>query len=357
MAKPIADPRLAADYIACRERIRLGSRSFFAASLLLPKSVRWPASALYAFCRLSDDAVDGPDARRDAVERLQARLDALYAGRPGDDPADRAFADVVERYEMPKALPEALLDGLAWDAAGRHYLTLEHLVAYAARVAAAVGAMMTVLMERRDRTVLARACDLGVAMQLTNIARDVGEDARNGRLYLPLAWCDEVGLDPAAFLARPVFDARVRRLVERLLMEADALYDRAGPGVAGLPAACRPAIQAARLIYREIGWQLRRTGGDSVSVRTVVSDRRKVTLLGQALAAAALPGRMAQDPPLPQTRYLVDSAARVSVGRSAPWTVIDERVGWMIEVLGSIERRQLEASAQSSRAMAGQDIG
>ncbi|MFO1151834.1 MAG: phytoene/squalene synthase family protein [Alsobacter sp.] len=356
MAKPIADPRLAADYVACRERIRLGSRSFFAASLLLPKSVRWPASALYAFCRLSDDAVDGPGAQRDAVERLQARLDALYAGRPGDDPADRAFADVVERYDMPKALPEALLDGLAWDAAGRHYLTLEHLLAYAARVAAAVGAMMTVLMERRDRTVLARACDLGVAMQLTNIARDVGEDARNGRIYLPLAWCDEVGLDPVAFLARPVFDERVRAMVERLLAEADALYERAGPGVAGLPAGCRPAIQAARLIYREIGWRLRRAGGDSVSVRTVVPDGRKVALLGRAIAAAAMPGRMAQDPPLAQTRYLVDSAARAHAPAAAPWQVIDERVGWMIEVLGSLERRQLEASAAAPRALARRDL-
>jgi phytoene synthase len=354
MAIASADPALDADYRACRERIRLGSRSFFAASLLLPRRVRWPASALYAFCRLSDDAVDGPDARRDAVERLQERLAGVYAGRPADDPADRAFADAVRRHDLPRTLPEALLDGLAWDAAGRRYLTFEHLVAYAARVASAVGAMMTVLMGARDPVVLARACDLGVAMQLTNIARDVGEDARNGRLYLPLAWCDEVGLDPAGFLDRPAFDPRVRTLVERLLQEADLLYHSAGPGVAGLPAACRPAIQAARILYREIGWQLRRNGCDSVSVRTVVPDRRKLVLLGHAVAAALAPGRMASDPPLPQVRYLVASASRPAEPSLSAWRAIDERVGWMIDLLGSLESRQLDEA--SGRMAAGRDL-
>jgi phytoene synthase len=107
-----------------------------------------------------------------------------YEGRPFDAPADRAFAAIIEQFEMPRALPEALLEGLAWDATERRYEALEELYGYSARVASAVGAMMCVLMGVRDENALARACDLGVAMQLTNIARDVGEDARERRHVL-----------------------------------------------------------------------------------------------------------------------------------------------------------------------------
>ncbi len=100
MARPSAD-RVAGDYDVCRELIRQGSKTFFAASLLLPEDVRRSAYALYAFCRLSDDAVDGPDARKDAVERLRERLDRLYDGRPGNNAPDRAFADLIARVSLP----------------------------------------------------------------------------------------------------------------------------------------------------------------------------------------------------------------------------------------------------------------
>ena len=172
----------------CRNVIRTGSLSFHAASKLLPASVRDPALALYAFCRLADDEVDEGQNKTRAVIELQERLAQVYAGKPRNAPEDRAFASVVEDFEMPAALPEALLEGLAWDAMERRYTSPSDLRSYCARVASAVGAMMCVLMRVRDADALARACDLGVAMQLTNIARDVGEDARAGRIYLPLEW-------------------------------------------------------------------------------------------------------------------------------------------------------------------------
>jgi 15-cis-phytoene synthase len=177
-----------ADMEACRAAIRTGSLSFHAASKLLPAKVRDPSLALYAFCRIADDAVDEVQDKARAVLSLRDRLDLVYAGRPKNAAADRAFASVVEDYDMPRALPEALLEGLAWDATGRQYDDLSGVLSYSARVAAAVGAMMCVLMRVRDADALARACDLGLAMQLTNIARDVGEDAREGRLYLPRGW-------------------------------------------------------------------------------------------------------------------------------------------------------------------------
>jgi len=255
------------DMAACRAAIRTGSLSFHAASRLLPARVRDPALVLYAFCRLADDAVDLTAAKPAAVLSLRDRLDLAYAGRPLDAPADRAFAALVAAHDMPRALPDALLEGLAWDAAGRRCAVFADLCAYSARVAAAVGAMMCVLMGARERDVLARACDLGVAMQLTNIARDVGEDAREGRLYLPLDRLAEEGVDPAGFLTDPQPTPAIRRLVRRLLWEADRLYFRAEAGVAGLPADCRPGILAARHVYAAIGARIRAQGHDTVTPR------------------------------------------------------------------------------------------
>ena len=164
---------------------------------------RAPACALYAFCRLADAAIDDGTRDEAALARLQARLDHIYAGTPFDHPADRAMVHIAKVYGMPRELPEALIDGFRWDIEGRRYDSIEDLYDYCARVAGSVGAMMAVLMGVRDPTVLARACDLGTAMQLTNIARDVGEDARAGRLYLPEDWLREEGLDPDAWLRAP----------------------------------------------------------------------------------------------------------------------------------------------------------
>ena len=307
---PDSDP---ADRAACRAAIRAGSRSFFAASLLLPARVREPAYGLYAFCRQADDAVDGaPTAarRRAAVGRLEARLARACAGRPADHPADRALAAVMAAHAIPEALPRALLEGLAWDAEGRRYADLPALTAYAARVAGTVGAMMTLIMGRRAPDVLARALDLGVAMQFTNIARDVGEDARAGRLYLPLAWMREAGLDPEAWLAAPVHSAALAGVVARLLAEADRLHARAQAGIAALPADCRPAIRAAGLIYAEIGRAVAANGHDAVGARARVGTPRKLALLaraavpGVATRTAGAPGFL-RAPPLAETAFLV----------------------------------------------------
>ena len=105
------------DLAHCENAIRHGSLSFHAASRLLPSSVRDPALALYAFCRLADDEVDEGTQQAGAVLRLQERLDFAYAGRPRNAPEDRAFAAIIDGFDMPRALPDALLEGLAWDAA------------------------------------------------------------------------------------------------------------------------------------------------------------------------------------------------------------------------------------------------
>lgn len=331
------------DLATCREMIRTGSRSFYAASLLLPEHVRGGAYALYAFCRLSDDSVDVDHGGEAAVTRLIARLDAIYAGAPFDGAVDRALADAVERHAIPRAPFDALLEGLAWDAVGRPCETLEDVYAYAARVAGAVGVMMTVLMGARTPEMVARATDLGVAMQLTNIARDVGEDAREGRLYLPRRWMREEGIDPDAWLARPMFDEKIARLVARLLANADVLYARADLGIAALPPAVRPAIYAARLLYAEIGVELARRGGDSVSQRAVVSRSRKLQLvargLGRRWRAPALVALHA--PALAQTQYLVDAVAteRDAASSTDAARGFATDVRWVVDLFAALEER------------------
>ncbi len=304
-----------ADLAHCRAAIRTGSLSFHAASRLLPQKVRDPALVLYAFCRLADDAVDENDEKAHAVLTLSERLDLAYAGRPRNAPEDRAFAAIVEDFDMPRALPEALLEGLAWDAQARTYRTLSDVRAYSARVAAAVGAMMCVLMRVRDPHALARACDLGVAMQLTNIARDVGEDARARRLYLPLDWMADAQIAPENFFHDPLPTPQVRRMTARLLAESERLYRRSESGIARLPADARMGIWAARLIYAGIGTQVRRAGCDSVSHRAHTSAAQKIGWMAQATARAAASTIMPEPavifaPPLPEVAFLVDAAAR-----------------------------------------------
>ncbi len=276
------------DRLACRAWIRRHSKSFFLSSLLLPARVRQASWALYAFCRRADDAVDADDASAAAglrrVESLRARLDRVYAGRADDDAIDRAFAAVVERYAIPRALPEALLAGMEMDARGTRYAGDDDLLLYCFRVAATVGLMMTRVMGAGDDVAYLRAADLGIAMQLTNIARDVGEDERRGRVYLPAALLDDAGGD--------------RRCAVRALLErADAHYRAADRGVPLLPRDCRLAIASARNIYSAIGDAIAANGYDSLTQRAYVPLSRKLVLVARALTArfrsardAALPG-------------------------------------------------------------------
>lgn len=304
-----------ADLEHCKEAIRHGSLSFHAASKLLPAKVRDPALALYAFCRLADDAVDLNAHKAAAVLRLQERLDRAYAGRPFDAPADRAFAAIIEQFEMPRALPEALLEGLAWDATERRYETLEELYGYSARVASAVGAMMCVLMGVRDENALARACDLGVAMQLTNIARDVGEDARERRMYLPTEWLDAAGLSAEDVFADPRPSKAIRAMVRRLVMDANRLYMRSEAGISALPLKARTGIFAARLIYGGIGREVQKAGYDTISTRAHTSKAQKLGWIAQAALRTGASVMMPQSAVvyarlLPEVAFLVEAAAR-----------------------------------------------
>jgi phytoene synthase len=324
-----------ADLAQCRQMIRDGSKTFYTASLLLPQRVCDAARSLYAFCRVADDLVDRSSDSRAAVDHLLSRLDRIYRGEPHDQPADRAFADVAHRFAIPREIPEALIEGFAWDASGRRYETLADLHAYAVRVAGTVGAMMSLVMQVRDPYAIARACDLGIAMQLTNICRDVGEDARNGRIYLPLDWLAEAGVAPHAIETSPA----VRPLIQRLLAEADTLYTRSLSGIAMLPAACRPSIHAARMLYAEIGREVERNGCDSISRRAVVPTSRKLTRLAQSLTACLGSAPRTGLPALPAAQFLVDAVSLAGNPKLPPRT-LDERAQWLTDLFTRLEKQR-----------------
>lgn len=300
------------DLAVCRDRLVAGSKSFHAASRLLPRRLRDDVTALYAFCRVADDLVDeAEDPARGAAE-LSLRIDAIYQDRPFDDAADRALTRLVQAHGLPRAVFDLLLEGMVWDAEGRDYPTLEALEAYCVRVASTVGVAMSILMGTRDRLSLARACDLGVAMQLTNIARDVGEDARRGRLYLPSSVLRRRGLEPHEFLARPRPDGAVRQTVLDLLDRADQLYGRGEAGIARLPGDCRGAIRAASRIYADIGRIVRQRDGNSIDARAHTSALRKLVLLiGARLTWSRSGVALEEAPPLDAALPLLDAAAPI----------------------------------------------
>lgn len=340
-----AEPTTVSDMAACRALLRHGSKTFFAASYLLPKRVREPASALYAFCRLADDAVDLGGDPVTVIADLRRRLDLAYAGRPAACPADRAFAATVQQHGVPRQIPEALIEGFEWDFESRRYETLGELEAYAARVAGTVGTMMAIVMGARSAAALARACDLGVAMQLTNIARDVGEDARSGRLYLPRSWMREAGLDPDVWLAAPRYDERLAMVVERLLTEADRLYTRSRHGIALLPGDCRAGIRAAGLLYADIGREVRDANCDSVSRRAVVGTPRKLALLARAYAISTSADGSTEWSTIEAARFLIEPAVSTHAPGHAgfgdpPWWNLHARWVRVIEIFERLERHE-----------------
>ena len=287
--------------------LKEGSKSFAAAAKLLPRRIRPAATAIYAFCRIADDAVDEADNSDEALADLTDRLDRIYAGNPIDHLVDRAFHEAITTYGIPKEVLLGLFEGFAWDNRGKLYETLDDTLDYCARVASTVGVMMTLLMGARRPEVVARACDLGLAMQLTNICRDVGEDADNGRIYLPRTWLVEAGVEPEALLAHPRFTPALGDVVARVLEVAAEHYRLADIGIRALPRDVRLAIRAARLIYADIGRVIAKNGYDSISSRAYTSKWRKVWLCFRAIGARFWRHVPNAAPAHDSVRFLVDA--------------------------------------------------
>lgn len=269
------------------EVLRRHGKSFFLAHALLPPDARDAARVIYAWCRRADDLVDERpvDEAVPALASLEHELDAIYDGVPQADPLLAAFQEVVSAYGIPKQYPSDLLSGFRMDLEGTVYGTLLDLYQYCYRVAGTVGLMMCHVMGVRHPEALRHAVHLGIAMQLTNICRDVAEDWARGRLYVPLTLLG--GRPPARGIQGSFPDeltAPMARAVQRLLAVADQFYASADRGLRYLSPRAMWAVLVARLVYSRIGTVLLGRGCDVTRGRAYVSTPVKLWLVGRALA-------------------------------------------------------------------------
>ncbi|WP_185984920.1 phytoene/squalene synthase family protein [Aureimonas mangrovi] len=291
--------------------IAVGSKSFAAAARLFDARTRRSVIMLYAWCRHCDDVVDGQEAgsaervpdTRSPQERIAAlRRDTALAfegSTQGLHPSFAALASVVREHDIQRSLCEEHLAGFEMDVEGRTYETLDDLMLYCWRVAGVVGVMMARIMGVSDAATLDRAADLGLAFQLTNIARDVVDDARAGRVYVPLQWLREEGLAPAD-LTDPAHAGGIARLRERLVIAADEYYFSARVGIDALPRRSAWAIGTAWGVYRTIGVKLVQRGeaafGERISTRK--SEKAAQMLEGARMALFRGGGADPRDPDL-----------------------------------------------------------
>lgn len=272
----------------CRTSIAQHSKSFALASRVLAPAQRDCAAVVYAWCRRADDAIDlvAPSEQARELARLRDELRRLYLGEVMSDPTLAEFQRVAELCGIPERYPSELLDGMAMDVDGFEYTSWDQLRLYCYRVASTVGLMMCHVMGVRSVEALPHAIDLGIAMQLTNIARDVDEDWRRGRLYLPKELLVEHGLTHLRdHLGGPLLGHhrdRLRPVLRELLEVADRYYASADRGLAYLTKRNAFGVAAARGIYSEIGREIAANGYDVLAGRAVVSLPRKLLLLVKA---------------------------------------------------------------------------
>ena len=235
--------------------------SFYYSFLVLPKPKRQAITAVFDFCRAVDDAVDlEPDASRAiaALDLWRREVDAVFDQRRPQTPQGRALQPFVEPFHLPREQFEALIDGVAMDATPRRYPTFADLEPYCHRVASSVGLICAEIFEYREPAVLTYARDLGVALQLTNILRDVCVDYQKGRLYLPLEDLARFGAseadirDEVEHAGQGVRSEKVRAVLDHHASRARVYFFRA---VRALPKVDVRRFTAAE-IMRRIYWEL-----------------------------------------------------------------------------------------------------
>lgn len=270
------------------ESFRYHSRTFSLAARFLPRTVQMPVATLYLFCRRVDSIADqrvlevGSDAALDEVQSVRRHLNDTLAGSPPtDELLWRRLGEVHEQYDLDPAPLYELIDGARWDLNERPIDTLDDLVDYSNLVGGSVGAMMLPFLADTDRhdDLEPAARQLGIAMQLTNIVRDVGEDIADlDRVYLPSNWLDTHGISRDDLATGQVADG-YPALLERVMAAAEARYRESFTGVAALPFRTRVGIRAAARMYREIMNEVRGNGYDNLTQRAYVSTSRKLMLV------------------------------------------------------------------------------
>jgi len=261
----------------CQQKAASSGSSFYYSFLFLPPERRRAITALYAFCREVDDVVDEcPDPQLAATKLAWWReeLDRLYAGKP-EHPVTRALQPMLASFSLPQEQLLEIIDGMEMDLQQARYADFKALSLYCYRVASVVGLLAAEIFGFEDRRTLKYAHDLGMAFQLTNIIRDVGEDARRGRVYLPLDELERFGVPVADILNTRESD-NFRRLMEFQIERAEHYYAQA---MSELPASDRktqrPGLVMAA-IYRTVLDEIKRDGCKVLTQRTSLTPLRKL---------------------------------------------------------------------------------
>jgi phytoene synthase len=271
-------------YNQCLEWMEYHSKSFYFASRFLPPAQRKSVAALYAFCRLADDIVDeAPEGTSNELinaelNNLKDTITRLANGYTSTLPILQAFGDTIRKHRIPLEYMHELIEGVRMDLIKKEYESDEELDLYMYRVASTVGLMMThIFLDNPAPSTLARASDLGKAMQLTNILRDVKEDFHKGRIYLPERTREIYNVSKTD-LEKDLVNQDLERLIQYESERAKSYYMQADLGIDDLPPAAAYTVKVASRVYGEILNEIRRRNYQILNQRAVVSKVRKIIL-------------------------------------------------------------------------------
>ncbi|CAN5556087.1 phytoene/squalene synthase family protein [soil metagenome] len=273
----------AAAYEYCRELTYLHAKTFYFASHFIPKCKRNACYAVYAFCRYVDDLIDvamengdvTPGDARQIVEQWNSAIQNVYNGHAANHPIVVAWEDTLRHYKIPRSLPVELIEGVLMDTTVSRFETFDELREYCYKVASVVGLMTSEIFGYSSAMALDHAVDLGIAMQLTNIIRDVREDAGKGRIYLPQSELRRFGVQEADILALRHTE-QLQDLIKELVRLAESYYHRADKGIAYLEKNSRLTVTLMSSNYRGILGEIRRQDYNVMQKRASTSLAQKV---------------------------------------------------------------------------------
>lgn len=289
VTEEVTEPELRDAYVHCRNITRKYAKTFYLATRFLPHHKQRSIFAIYGLCRFLDNLVDeAEDLIAENPVKLQAvsqtlsewkeKLRHTYEGEPSDNPILLAFSDVLRRHDIAITLPFELIDGVAMDLTKNRYETFEELYDYSYKVASVVGLMISEVFGYKDRAALKHAVDLGIAMQLTNILRDVGEDLLRDRIYLPAGDLRRFGVSEDDLFGHRMNDA-FRELMRFQIERARSYYASADKGIPMLTPDSQVPVRLARHNYARILDQIEANDYDVFTRRAYLSLTRKMVIL------------------------------------------------------------------------------
>lgn len=276
-------PELQSGFLYAKHLTTYYSKSFTMATRMLPKSKRWPVYALYGFCRFADNLIDKPRDRTsgeilDEINCLRHELEIAYRTGHSEHPVLNPFVHVAKAFQIPHHYPDEFLEGVAMDLTHKRYKTFDELYLFCYRVAGIVGIMMTYVLGYQTEEAFPYAEKLGIAMQLTNILRDIQEDKNMGRIYIPEEHWKKFNVKEDHFL-QEIFDSDFEKLMQFECDLANQYYIEAQPGISMLARNTRFAIYAASEIYSGILKQIEQFGYNPFLGRVYVPTGSKLSIL------------------------------------------------------------------------------